>query len=371
MNLKTLYEHLGVTREKSRGREYPVKDHPYRCAFDRDRDRIIHASSFRRLEGKTQVFSPGIDDNFRTRLTHTIEVAQIGRTIAHVMGLNESLTEAICLAHDLGHSPFGHCGESILNELMSGFGGFEHNRQSLRQIELLEHPYPEYMGLNLMYETRLGLGRHHSTYDLAMDARFPEKHCSLEGQITNCADRIAYNCHDLEDGMRSRIIRLDQVKDMDLVKMASDTLKVNFSGDSFVKSSRIVKTMLDFLVGDLIETTYKNIENFNIKTLEDVYYAQEDVVGLSAATDSRLRDIEHFLMENLYMTSSMKTAVGEARECLEYIFARLVKEPELMPKYYRGFIERDGLHRAVCDYISGMTDKFCLQYYNKLKNNSF
>jgi dGTPase len=189
-----------VTEEVSLGRRFAEEAHPYRSAFERDRDRVIHCSAFRRLEGKTQVFTPGLDDTYRTRLTHSIEVAQIGRTIAKVLGLNESLTEAICLAHDLGHAPFGHAGEAALNALMAEHGGFEHNAQSLRIVDLLEHPYPQFMGLNLMYETRLGLAIHRSRYDQPQNYGFAEANCTLEGQVADLADRIAYNCHDLDDG---------------------------------------------------------------------------------------------------------------------------------------------------------------------------
>ncbi|MCK5001334.1 MAG: dNTP triphosphohydrolase, partial [Anaerohalosphaera sp.] len=187
-----------LTAEQSRGRQYPTPPHPYRSHFQRDRDRVIHSQAFRRLEGKTQVFTPSMNDNYRNRLTHSIEVAQIGRTIARTLNLNEDLTEAICLAHDIGHSPFGHAGEHVLNKLMASHDGFEHNIQAMRLVDLLEHPYPDFAGLNLMYETRLGLAKHSSPYDSPEQiASFPQKHCSLEGQIADIADRIAYNCHDL------------------------------------------------------------------------------------------------------------------------------------------------------------------------------
>ncbi|MBP8305356.1 MAG: dNTP triphosphohydrolase, partial [Phycisphaerae bacterium] len=201
-----------VTEANSRGRDFPEAPHPYRSPFERDRDRIIHSSAFRRLEGKTQVFTPGLDDFYRTRLTHTIEVAQIGRTMARALGLNEALTEAICLAHDLGHPPFGHAGEEVLNDLMAPYGGFEHNRQTLRIVTLLEHPYPRYMGLNLVYETRLGLAKHSSPYDSPGHVDFPEGVCSLEGQVADLADRIAYNGHDLEDGRRARLVIGEQAR---------------------------------------------------------------------------------------------------------------------------------------------------------------
>ncbi len=205
-----------VTEASSKGRAFAEARHQYRSDFERDRDRIIHCSAFRRLEGKTQVFTPGLDDYYRTRLTHTIEVAQIGRTIAKALGLNEALTEAICLAHDLGHPPFGHAGEAALNELMADYGGFEHNAQTLRIVTLLEHPYPAFMGLNLMYETRLGLAKHKSRYDVPQEGVFAEANGTLEGQISDLADRIAYNCHDLEDGMKARLLHSEQMQHIEI-----------------------------------------------------------------------------------------------------------------------------------------------------------
>ena len=205
-----------VTEALSKGRAFTETPHRYRSDFERDRDRVIHCSAFRRLEGKTQVFTPGLDDYYRTRLTHTIEVAQIGRTIAKALGLNEALTEAICLAHDLGHPPFGHAGEAVLNDLMKDHGGFEHNSQTRRIVELLEHPYPAFMGLNLMYETRLGLAKHKSRYDVPQGDTFNEANCTLEGQIADLADRIAYNCHDLEDGMKARLLETEQMEPIEI-----------------------------------------------------------------------------------------------------------------------------------------------------------
>ena len=243
-----------VTEKASRGRQFPEKAHPYRSDFERDRDRIIHCSAFRRLEGKTQVFTPGLDDHYRTRLTHSIEVAQLGRTIAKELGLNVTLTEAICLAHDLGHPPFGHAGETVLNNLMDTFGGFEHNRQTVRVVELLEHPYPDFPGLNLMYETRLGLAKHETPYDKPQDGQTGRANCSLEGQVADIADRIAYNCHDLEDGMRAGLIDSEQLKNIEIFTEAQSRLVAKAIEDKTIRNTRTAKAIIDRLVGDCIDT---------------------------------------------------------------------------------------------------------------------
>ncbi|MDH4241533.1 MAG: dNTP triphosphohydrolase, partial [Phycisphaerae bacterium] len=256
-----------VAEKGSRGRNFPEKPHPYRSAFERDRDRIIHCSAFRRLEGKTQVFTPGLDDHYRTRLTHSIEVAQIGRTIAKELGLNITLTEAICLAHDLGHPPFGHAGEKALDDLTADINGFEHNRQTVRVVELLEHPYPDFPGLNLMYETRLALAKHETPYDKPQDGQTGPANCSLEGQVADIADRIAYNCHDLEDGMRAGIIESEKLETIEIFTEAQIRLIAKAIEDKNILSTRTAKNIIDRLVGDCIDTSKKTITRANIKTV--------------------------------------------------------------------------------------------------------
>lgn len=349
-----------VGTHNSRGRKFKEKPHPYRGDFERDRDRIIHSEAFRRLEGKTQVFTAGVNDNFRNRLTHSIEVAQIGRTIAKALNLNEPLTEAICLAHDLGHSPFGHTGESVLNDLMARFGGFEHNKQSLRIVEFLEHPYPDFAGLNLMYETRLGLAKHSSPYDNPHDDVFPEKNCSLEGQIAEAADRIAYNSHDLEDGMRSKIIDTEQLAKIELFDMAQRRIKAGSIGDMVVRRVRTAKAIIDILVSDCIETSSKTITASHLRSLDDVYKNTDKIVDLSKASNDMLSQLEAFLMQNLYLHSSVK-AEDKIRDWLSSLFTKLCDKPAIMPGYFQKLIEKHGLQRAVCDYIVGMTDHYCLQ----------
>lgn len=355
-----------VIVENSRGRTYPEKPHAYRSDFERDRDRIIHCSAFRRLEGKAQVFTPGLDDYYRTRLTHSIEVAQIGRTLAKGLGLNESLTEAICLAHDLGHSPFGHVGEKTLNELMAGHGGFEHNRQTLRIVDLLEHPYPDFMGLNLMYETRLGLGKHRSTYDDPQGEDFAEKNCSLEGQIADLADRIAYNCHDLEDGQRSRLIDAKQLKNVRIFDETQKQIDAEMIGDRTIRRTRTAKAIIDRLVGDCLESSRKTLAETEPETVENVYALSENLIVLSAERNSELSELEDFLMHNFYHHEALIQTADKVKVWLEQLFNKLYGKPDLMPGYFRRFIGEHGLQRTVCDYIAGMTDRFCLKMLKEI-----
>ncbi|MCU0913512.1 MAG: dNTP triphosphohydrolase [Planctomycetes bacterium] len=379
-----------ATEAVSQGRVFPEPPHPYRSDFERDRDRIVHSSAFRRLEGKTQVFSPGINDYYRSRLTHTIEVAQIGRTIAKVLGLNESLTEAICLAHDLGHPPFGHTGEQTLDELMAGHGGFEHNTQTLRIVTLLEHPYPAFMGLNLMYETRLGLARkcvaaverrsrglplaecgfrtadlptgvHHQS-SINNHQFFAATNCTLEGQIADVADRIAYNCHDLEDGMRARLIDGNQMRHLDLYTEAAHRVGVERIPDWTIRRTRVAKTITDRLVSDCIDHSRQNIEKSGVTTAAGVCRRAEDLIALSPQYDQRLTELSRFLLDHLYHHETLVAAATKARGWLTELFAQLCREPGRMPSYFRGFIPDYGLERAVCDYVAGMTDRYCLKF---------
>jgi dGTPase len=355
-----------VTEKSSRGRVFAEKPHPYRSDFERDRDRIIHCAAFRRLEGKTQVFTPGLDDYYRTRLTHTIEVAQIGRTIAKALVLNEHLTEAICLAHDLGHSPFGHTGEGVLNHLMADYGGFEHNVQSLRVVNLLEHPYPDFAGLNLMYETRLGLARHSSPYDKPTGDDFPESNCSLEGQVANIADRIAVSSHDLEDGMRAGLINAEQLKDVCLFQDAQGRIQADQIEDKTVRRTRTAKAIIDKLVGECIEQSRQSIAEGGIKTLNDIYTRRESLIVLPQKSVAELSELEKFLLANFYLHQSLLSTSKEVEQWLKKLFEHLCKKPQLMPRYFQRFIEEQGLQRAVCDYIAGMTDRFCLKILKEI-----
>jgi len=350
------------------GRRFAEKPHPYRTDFERDRDRIIHCSAFRRLEGKAQVFTPGLDDYYRTRLTHSIEVSQIGRTIAKGLRLNESLTEAICLAHDLGHSPFGHAGEKVLNDLMSEFGGFEHNRQTLRIVDLLEHPYPDFAGLNLMYETRLGLAKHRSLYDSSQEQSFSELNCSLEGQVADIADRIAYNCHDLEDGMRAGLISEFEISNFKFEIFMEARSRVNAGAikDEAIRRTRTAKAIIDKLVSDCIDASRENLIEHNTRTVADVYSTSKNLIVLSAENEKQLLELEKFLLENFYQHNSLIQTAEKVRKWLGRLFERLCQKPHLMPGYFQRLAAQEGLQRTVCDYIAGMTDRFCLKMLEEI-----
>lgn len=349
-----------VTESNSRGRRTPEPAHPYRGAYERDRDRIIHSAAFRRLEGKTQVFTIGLNDHYRTRMTHSIEVAQIGRTLARNLGVNESLTEAICLAHDLGHPPFGHTGEAILNDLMTEHGGFEHNRQALRIVDFIEHPYPDFAGLNLMYETRLGLMKHSSPYDHPRTENDQPKHPTLEGQIADLADRIAYNCHDLEDGIRARLLEYEQLSELTLFGQVTERYRLENIADFVVRRTRLSKGLLDVLAIDAIETSRRTIAEADCRTWREVTAMPDALVRLSDTADTALRQIETFLMERMYLHHDLRDSARRAEQWLGQLFAALVKQPERMPGYYQRMIAGEGLERTVCDYIAGMTDRFCV-----------
>jgi dGTPase len=352
---------FAVTESNSKGRRFKEPRHAYRSAFERDRDRIIHTSAFRRLEGKTQVFMPQTNDHCRTRLTHSIEVAQIGRTIAKPFGLNEALTEAVCLGHDLGHSPFGHSGEAALDKLMKANGGFEHNAQTLRIVDLLERPYPDFAGLNLMYETRLALAKHRSVYDMPKVEAFAEKNCSLEGQIADLADRIAYNCHDLEDGLRAKLLNYNKIVTVELCSQAAKRCQAKKISNNLIRNTRIAKTIIDMLVGDCIEASRKAIASGSIKDLQQVLDNSKNFIVLSSDADNALGELEEFLHKNMYEHKTVKAGSAKAAGWLEKIFKEFCGKPELMPSYYQSLIDEFGLERTVCDYIAGMTDWYCLE----------
>lgn len=350
-----------VETANSRGRRFPEQPHPYRSEFDRDRDRIIHCAAFRRLEGKTQVFTVGLNDHYRTRLTHTIEVAQIGRTLARNLNVNESLTEAICLAHDLGHPPFGHSGEAALNVLMADYGGFEHNSQGLKIVDFLEHPYPDFCGLNLMYETRLGLLKHSTPYDQPTYQRAWPTRATLEGQIADLADRIAYNCHDLEDGLRARLIEMENLLPLRLVQQAAGRQRLADIEDPVVRRTRLAKGILDILASDAIETSARRIAQSRVRHWQDVVEWPEPLIQISQQAECGLKELEVFLLNALYLHPELTNSAQKAKDGLEKLFLFFIQNPKKMPNYFQRLAASQGLHRTVCDYIAGMTDRYCLE----------
>lgn len=354
-----------VFSARSRGRDFPETKHPLRTEFQRDRDRIIHSRAFRRLEYKTQVFLNGTGDHYRTRLTHTMEVAAISRTIARALRLNEDLTEAIALAHDLGHSPFGHSGEQTLNELMKGEGGFEHNRQSLRVVKLLEERYPDFDGLNLTYEVREGLKKHQTPYDhpdrgeVSNDAFHSP---NLEGQVANLADEITYYSHDLDDGLESELISEKQVLDIPLWgEEFAKILKAQKNPSDERRRYHLVRCVIDTQVHDVIGESRRLIESSGVKSVEEVRKLQEPLIQTTEGLARRNRQLRKFLYSNLYFSSKVRSANLNACEMIKQLFEFFLKKPGALGAGSRARVTRHGLKRAVCDYIAGMTDRFVIE----------
>jgi dGTPase len=353
----------------TRGRRHPEPEHPFRTPFQRDRDRIIHSSAFRRLEYKTQVFVFHEGDHYRTRLTHTIEVAQISRTIARALGLNEDLSEAIALAHDLGHPPFGHSGERALHGLMAGHGGFEHNAHSLRIVEELERKYPGFNGLNLTWEVREGIAKHNSEHDRpGMAGEYePESSPCLEAQIVDLADEIAYNNHDIDDGLSSEMIDAGALMDVCLWRDNLGRVKAEAPGADFkvLKSQTIIR-IINAQVTDLVETVSKVVEAEGIGSVEDVRRRGRPLAGFSPAMDGMNRELKAFLMRNLYSHHRVARMADKAERIIEGLFRAYIRAPKLLPPHVYSMIGGKAPHRVACDYIAGMTDRFALDEYKKL-----
>ncbi len=354
----------------SRGREYPEDEHAYRTVYQRDRDRIIHTTAFRRLEYKTQVFIITEGDYYRTRLTHTIEVAQIGRTIARALRANEDLTEAICLAHDLGHGPFGHSGEETLNELMADHGGFDHNHQSLRIVEKLERRFPDFYGLNLSWEVREGIMKHESEYDRGLALAYdPDKRGTLECQIVNAADEIAYSTADLDDGLRSGMITFDQLEAADLTIWQQVTRELGIgpgTGFSEMDRHRVIRRLVGKHVTDLIQATDEMLKASNVQSVDDVRSLPSNVVTHSEAMQAKNRELKDFLYKNLYRHWRVMRMASKAHRFLTQLVHLYVADPMLLPWETQARLESETLQRVVCDYVAGMTDRYALQEYQKL-----
>ena len=352
----------------SRGRIYMEEEHPYRTDFQRDRDRIIHSTAFRRLEYKTQVFVNHEGDYYRTRLTHTIETAQISRTIARALRLNEDLTEAIALAHDLGHTPFGHSGEDILNELMEDSGGFEHNLQSLRVVDLLERKYPAFPGLNLSYEIREGIIKHETDYDAPRNGIFDsDENMLLECQIVNLADEIAYNCHDLDDGLESGLLTEDDVNELDIWYKMSEQVKKNWPDLAPVMRRRqIVRVLMNKEVTSLVTQSAENIRKSGIKDVNDVRACPEKILNFSDDMQESNLKIKDFLYRRMYRHNHLVRMGDKARRIIKELFNTYLNNPAQMPPSAIGRTEPLRIKKLIEDYIAGMTDRFALQEYKKL-----
>ena len=357
----------GIRSKDSKGREYPDVKPVYRTAFQRDRDRILHTTAFRRLEYKTQVFLNSEGDYYRTRLTHTLEVAQIGRTVARALGANEDLEEAICLAHDLGHSPFGHSGERILNQLMVDQGGFDHNKQSLRIVTKLEKRFEEFPGLNLTWETREGIVKHETEYDISdADDYDPDLRGHLEAQIANAADELAYSAHDLDDGLRSGLITTALLEDLAIWEILVKSVGWKGGELSELDRKRIIRRLIGLEVKDLIETTDQRIEESGVASVEELQKMDHNVIGFSDEMQNNNRELKDFLFKNLYKNYRVIRMQVKAEGIISDLFTAYEKKPLMMPTHIQAGIEKKGLQRSICDYIAGMTDRYAIDEHQKL-----
>lgn len=358
------------TSVASRGRKYPEEHRDNRPAFERDRDRIIHCAAFRRLEYKTQVFVNHEGDYYRTRLTHSLEVAQIGRAIARKLRLNEELTEALALSHDLGHTPFGHTGEEVLNRLMLDFGGFEHNMQSFRVVEELEERYPGFNGLNLTWEVREGIIKHSTPYDAANEIMadfLPGVVTTVEGQIINYADEIAYNNHDIDDGLKSGYITLEMLEQVDLWHEVCSGVRRKYPEiDDKRLIYQTISALIGLLINDICVTTSENLTRFSIASLDDLRRVNRAVVHFTEDITIRNLSLKRFLFQNLYRHHKVDKMRVKAEIFITRLFETYLRYPNLLPPKYQSRLERFGLQRVVCDYIAGMTDRFALDEYKRL-----
>jgi dGTPase len=358
--------------ERSRGRRYPEPPHPYRSEYARDRDRIIHSRAFRRLEAKTQVFTIRYSDHFRNRLTHTLEVSQIARTVAAALGLNTELAETLALVHDIGHPPFGHAGEKKLDELMRARGSrFNHNLQALRIVEQFESPYLDFPGLNLTFEVREGIIKHSHDYtalqfpnlaEYLLDLRTP-----LEGQLIDWADEIAYNTADLDDAREAELLDLDALrKEAPIFAEAYAQIDAAYpAGREKLKLNASLKLVLDQLVTDLVETTQRRVLASGAATAEDIRHAPHRLAGFSDAFAERNAELKRFLFKHIYNHPAITEDRDRSIRCLEELFDYYLDSPGSMPRSHEEAASTEARHVVVCDYIAGMTDQFLLRKHQE------
>jgi dGTPase len=352
---------------ESIGRKHPEQPHSLRTCFARDRDRILHSRCFRRLEYKTQVFVNGTADHYRTRLTHTMEMSATGRTLARILKANEDLTECICLAHDLGHSPFGHEGEKVLNDLMKDRGGFDHNLQSLRNIEMVESPYPDFPGLNLTWEVRAGLLKHEAHIEGAkLDGHPIGPFQSLEAQIADMADDMTYQAHDVDDGLEAGIVTLAQLGTTEFWNRAAASTRArypNLSEYQFVRAT--IRTMLELQMMDVTEHGFQSLEKCNPKSSRAVMGAPERILHFSPDMQEILDQFSAFMFKNLYFHHDVADATKQSVSMMRKLFLHYIEQPETMGRKAKERIEKEGLWRTVCDYVAGCTDRYAIEEYQK------
>ncbi len=351
----------------SRGRQYSEPSHAYRTEFQRDRARTIHSRAFRRLEYKTQVFLNGTGDHLRTRLTHSIEVASISRTIARALGLNEDLAEAIALAHDLGHAPFGHSGEEMLAECMRDHGGFDHNRQSLRVVELLETAYPNFPGLNLTFEVREGLQKHQAVYEFPA-SRAEEYHCpSLEAQVADLADEITYYSHDLDDAVDFEILSPTQLSENEVWRRSHRAVLARYSGSREPELHKlIIRDIIDNEVHDVVATSAQSIADAGVQSADQVRRQSVSLIRYSDQLAEANRALRKFLYQHVYYHPRVSEVNRRACEMLRRVFEAYLVDPGRLGDEATARIEKEGLHRTVCDYVAGMTDRYLIEEYKRI-----
>lgn len=352
----------------SRGRKHPEPEHPLRSAYQRDRERIIHSTAFRRLEYKTQVFVNHEGDHFRTRLTHTIEVAQIARAIARILNVNEDLVEAVALAHDLGHTPFGHSGEDALRECMKEHGGFEHNIHGLRVVDVLECRYPEFRGLNLTYEVRESIAKHTSAYDHPTTREFdPELQPLVEAQIVDAADGIAYISHDLDDAFAAGILTPSAYEEVELLGIVSAEVKKKYPNlDERGQRIQVVRFLINRLVTDICAATLARMQAGGIDSVERVRRAKGHVVAFSAPLQQHKDALQKHLFDRVYHHYRVARMTAKAKRFVQAIFGAYIADPLALPPHDQAWAKEVGLHQAVCDYVAGMTDRYAQEEYLKL-----
>jgi dGTPase len=358
--------------ENTRGRRFPEPPHPYRNDYQRDRDRVIHARAFRRLEAKTQVFTRRYSDHFRNRLTHTLEVTQISRTIAGALGLNVDLAEALALVHDIGHPPFGHAGEKALDAAMRAHGlSFDHNLHALRIVEDFEQRYAAFRGLNLTFEVREGIIKHSHDYDEKTHPELAEyllnQRPPLEAQLIDLTDEIAYNTADLDDGYEAHLLSLDLIRRGVPIfdGFYREVEKIYPAAPEKLKFNETLKRVLNRFVGDLITNTQARIADSGVKTLEDVRNQAERVAAFSPEVEAERKQAKAFLYENLYFSSTLEPEKDDAERVVSELFAFWMKNPASLPHNYQEQAAREPLPRVICDYIAGMTDHFIFEQHEK------
>lgn len=351
----------------SAGRHYPEPEHPARCRYQRDRDRVIHSRCFRRLEYKTQVFTRSACDHYRTRLTHSVEVAAVARTLARIFKANEDLTESIALAHDIGHSPFGHAGESELNLLMADAGGFDHNQQSVRWVDILDVQYPDFPGLNLTWEVRAGLMKHEAATPNATLEGLPiGPRQSVEAQIADIADDITYYAHDTDDALLARILTEELLETQELWRLAIERTESRFT--NLEKGQRIritIRNLLDLQIEDIVSHSMKQLQEQNPQSPRDVMRLPQKVISLSPAMQKHADAYRAFLYKNVYFSQSIKNQAEIATTMLRHLFLHYTQHPEHMGKKAQSRLALDGIKRTVCDYLSGFTDKYVFQEHGR------